>query len=249
MTLDELIARPPLLHTDRAGNLTSWRASEELLRCIDRLVEPGARTLETGAGLSTIVFALNMCDHTTVVPDQTQVERIVQWCTHHGIDTGRINFIVDRSEDVLPQLTDDALDAVLIDGGHGFPTPFIDWYYSGQRVRAGGVVIVDDTHLWTGRVLKGYLDADASWTLIGKEAMQYAVFRRDGQQHLGDWTDQPYVLRRSFAPNSTRLVGRQVAMGAIWLRRARTLATLLRAGDLQALGQKLRVPFQVPVER
>ena len=49
---------PPSLHADRSGNLVSWGAGERLLRYLDQKLHEGDVTLETGAGLSTLVFAM-----------------------------------------------------------------------------------------------------------------------------------------------------------------------------------------------
>ena len=100
---------------------------------------------------------------------------------------------------------------MLIDGGHGFPTPFIDWYYAGRRLRLGGTLIVDDIHLWTGRVLADFLSESDDWETVTHVPMRAAAFQRVADDDpLEDWPSQPYVARRSYASGPRALVRRGV---------------------------------------
>jgi len=193
--LERLIASPPRLHADGQA---LWGLHPDVLRILDQLAQPGAATLETGAGLSTLVFAINGSRHTCVVPDAGEVERIKAWCASESVPDSDLSFHTDRSERVLPGLEPEPLDLVLIDGGHAFPSPFIDWYYAGRRLSAGGHLVVDDTQLWTGRVLRDFLDAEPGWELVREVPLRSAVFRRGHSEgELQEWTDQPYVADRS----------------------------------------------------
>ena len=53
------------------------------------------------------------------------------------------------------QLPPEPLDFVLIDGGHGFPTPMLDWFYGAGRLRRGGVAVFDDVQLPAVAMLVG----------------------------------------------------------------------------------------------
>lgn len=228
--LDQLLSRPPALHIAPNGRPVPLEIGEQVMRVIDAHVDAGSRTLETGAGLSTVLFALKGCEHTCVVPWGAEIERIRGWCHESGISTERVTFHRERSEAVLPRLGDEPLDLVLIDGAHGFPSPFIDWYYAGRRLRSGGILIVDDTQLWTGRVLKSFLEAEPGWGLVENFVLRAAVFRRDDADGpLPDWVHQPYVARRSFDSRAGRMV-----------RRGARAFDLLRRGELTQLVRRLR---------
>jgi predicted O-methyltransferase YrrM len=195
VSLDELLANPPQLHTDAAGQPISWGLPVDVLRFIDSEIGDGSRTLETGAGLSTIIFALRRAEHTCIVPDQDQVDRIRSYCRDRAIPLDRVTFHLAPSEEVLPRLEDGNLDLVLIDGRHAFPTPFLDWYYAARLMKLGGLVVVDDTQLWTGRVLREFLSLEPEWRLE-REFAKTVVFRKlkDGG-HAKEWTDQPFLAR------------------------------------------------------
>jgi predicted O-methyltransferase YrrM len=92
-----------------------------VLSYLEPLVAKGMHTLETGTGISTVLFALRGADHISITPISGEVELIKRYCQKHSISLQQVEFIIGRSEDVLPRLDHQYLDMVLIDGGHGFP--------------------------------------------------------------------------------------------------------------------------------
>ena len=79
--------------------------------------------------------------------------------------------------------------------------------------------MIDDTHLWTGRVLKRYLEEQPGWELAYRSPMRFASFRRTGDWgELCDWGHQPFVVKRSFA-HGLRAIPRKAARGAGMVRR------------------------------
>jgi predicted O-methyltransferase YrrM len=225
MMLRDLLAHPPRLH-EADGRPTTYRLADDVLTYIDAHVGASSRTLETGAGVSTVVFAMKGGTHTCVVPDGAQVERITRYCDEHAVSTARVTFEIAASERVLPHLALQGLDLVLIDGCHGFPAPFIDWYYTASALKTGGLLIVDDTHLWTGHVLREFLRAEPGWRHERDFTSRAAVFRKltDGDV-LKEWTHQPYTVRHS--------------RGSVAARTRRALEHLAR-GELATLAKKLR---------
>jgi len=196
--LRALLRDAPVFHLDEGSRPISLQASIEVLECIDTAVRPDHHTLETGAGLSTVVFALRGAEHVCVTPAAGEVERIRAYCASRGVDLSRVRFVIGRSEDVLPALSPPDLDLVLIDGGHGFPTPFLDWHYTATRLRVGGLLVIDDIQLWTGRVLRDFLDEEPGWALRDEFAMRAAVFQKTAPMPgLPEWFAQPFVRRRS----------------------------------------------------
>jgi Methyltransferase domain len=199
-----------------------------------------SKTLETGAGLSSIVFAMRGCHHTAVAPDAAQAERIKAWCQEHRVSTDRLRFVLEPSETALPAMEPEPLDVVLIDGAHGFPAPFIDWRYAGRRLRVGGTLIIDDTQLWTGAVLRDFLAAEPQWDLVAGSRFEFAVARRASEGSIGEWAEQPYVSRRSFTSQSPSLLHKAVGTGAQISRNARAAGKLLRASQFGKLREKVR---------
>ncbi|MCW3066765.1 MAG: hypothetical protein JWN32_3937 [Solirubrobacterales bacterium] len=223
MDVEALIAAAPAFHTTDAGEPLHIGSDPEVLRFIAAQTGPGMATLETGIGGSTVVFALSGARHTCVAYSGREIDRVRRYCEEHGIDAGGVDFRQGRSEHVLPQLDPDPLDLVFIDGSHAFPTAFLDWMYAGRRLREGGLVIVDDTQIWTGKVLRRFLIEQPGWELVHDVPYRTAMFRRTGDLgELVEWNDQPYVLRRS----STGL--RRLAVRALYLVRRGELRSTVR---------------------
>ncbi|MBD2775661.1 class I SAM-dependent methyltransferase [Iningainema tapete] len=199
MELQDLLNNPPLLHQMNTGELTSsWKLHNETLYYIDKHVNHTSKTLETGGGMSTILFTLKGAEHTCIVPDQGLVDRIKQYCVNHQIDAKKLSFQVDKSENVLPSIEVNDLDLVLIDGRHAFPSPFIDWYYTAWRLKVGGLLLVDNTEIWTGAVLRDFLLAEQEWQLQQEDLPQCAAFKKLAEYtHSKTWGEQVYTLRNS----------------------------------------------------
>lgn len=199
--LDELLAAPPQLH-DHAGGLTNeWRLDDASVRFLDAHLTEGQCTIETGAGLSTILFAMKRTQHTCIVPDENVITRIRSYCSKAGISLDRVLFLAERSEYALPRLEHCHYDFALIDGRHGFPAPFIDWFYMANRLRGNGTVLIDDLHIWTCQILADFLKGEPRWRQV-VELPRSAVFTKlqDGSQSA-EWTDQPFVYGHSRGAN------------------------------------------------
>ena len=202
--LERLLHQPPKLHEEAPGRLTTWAIGDEVLRwCADRLeagldtgLDTRLDTLETGAGVSTLVFALYGARHTCVTPEPGEVDRIRAHGAEHGIGLDSVTFVVAQSEQALPRLPATPLDLVLIDGSHSMPTTFLDWYYAARRLRPGGFAVVDNTELLTGRLLRDFLDEEPEWRREATFPVA-AAFRLGAPFRDKGWWEQPYVVRRS----------------------------------------------------
>jgi predicted O-methyltransferase YrrM len=176
--LDDLSTSEPLFHGWAPEVEVSWGLNGAALDLLVDLAAEGDRTLETGVGYSTVVFAARGCEHTVVSPMALEHDRVRTWCIDRGIDLSAVRFLAAPSQEALPALEPSALDLVLIDGDHAFPSPFIDFYYAAGRLVEGGLLMVDDTHLRTGRVLAEFLRVDAPRWRVHTELATTTVFER-----------------------------------------------------------------------
>jgi hypothetical protein len=224
--LEALLRDRPAIHSDDGSDPMAHGLLEEGLALLDRIVQPGWRTLETGSGFSTIILAAKGAEHTCIVPNQREVDRIRAYCADSGIDTRRVMFHLQPSERVLPALELGALDLVLLDGSHSFPQVFIDWFYTATALTRGGRLIVDDIHLWTGRVLRDFLAAEPAWRVDDELGGRAAILTKVGDVDPDQlWTDQRYVQARS----SLGITGK-----------ARMVASMVRYGHIAELGGHAR---------
>ncbi len=123
--------------------------------------------------------------------------KIIEYLNKRQIEVGKIKFINDKSENILASLNCSSLDAILIDGNHAFPIPFLDWFYTEKKLKVGGLLIIDDTKLWTGILLVDFLKEEPEWNLV-KIFHNSAIFRKvaDGSSDKW-WGEQNFLVNNS----------------------------------------------------
>jgi len=198
MDLKELLALSPRLNVDGDGNAVSYRLGKSVLQYLDGILGSSQSTLETGTGVSTVLFAMKRTKHTCITTNRLEVDGTAGFCKEHEIPLDKVRFIIGRSEYVLPSLESSGLDVVLIDGRHAFPTPFIDWFYTADKLRVGGLLIVDDVEMWTGRTLMDFLSKEPEWRRERFFMPNSVVFKKlAGGSNDKVWAKQPYLRRFS----------------------------------------------------
>jgi hypothetical protein len=214
--VDRILADPPAAHVipDRGGeSLGVWATEDSCYRLLAQVVTPESRTLETGCGLSTALFAALGAHHTCVTPSAEEPERLRRYLRERGIADDRVVFCIDSSHTALPKFDSSSLlDVAFIDGDHGFPLPVVDWFYAGGRLCRGGKLIIDDIQLAAVALLVHVLDSDVGWEPLERTA-KWAAFRRlsSGPLNGGPW-DQPsayathHPRRRSVRGRISRVV-------------------------------------------
>lgn len=234
MNLTDVFNDPPRPHEGIVMGLT-----EAAVSFIYNNVDDNCRTLETGCGLSTVAFALRGSHHTVIAPAPSEFEAIKKYCRDRDIQTSKIDFIAEPSQKALPSLEPTSLDLVLIDGGHGFPTPYIDWFYTAGRLEKDGYLVLDDVWLWSCQILRDFLLEQPQWRFIEEYRHRTAVFQKleDGSEWL-EWTEQALPARGGKMkwidgkvvyrdPETSTLAAAKRALGD------------LKDGNLRVLGEKI----------
>jgi predicted O-methyltransferase YrrM len=223
---DELRASPPTLH----GQAEFWGLAWEALAFIERTVEPGMATLETGAGASTIVFAARGADHEALTPSAEEAERIEAECARRGISTERVRFRIGSSPDVLRTWEGRPLDLVLVDGAHAFPYPTLDWWFLAPHVKVGGLMLLDDAYMPPVAAVVDHVRGSAAWTLEEPASFRTAVARKLAEEvpdpewkgeRIGgriSFRDQP-PRRRALAAVRQRVFSTRLGLRAVELAR------------------------------
>ena len=189
--IETVLADPPQVHYGAPNGV--WGTDRSCYEFIAKELPEGGVTLETGCGISTALFAMWSAEHVSVVPYPREAEAFHEYLQERG-RPDRVVFEVGWSDEVLPRLTGPPLDLVLVDGGHGFPAPIVDWYYAASRLREGGVVILDDVQLPQVRLgLPEFLAADPRWECV-EATPKWAAYRRLTAGHLREeWRSQPFL--------------------------------------------------------
>jgi hypothetical protein len=194
-----LMHERPKLH-GRQGTIfrpgvDDWALHPAVLDWIASRVRPGFRTLETGCGYSTIVFALWGCHHDAVSPFPEEHQSVNDWCREHGASVETVTYRAGPSSRVLPSLNATPLDLVLIDGEHAVPIPLIDFFYTADRLVEGGLLLVDDLQLPSVQQLCDFLDTESPrWQFI-EQVDRTRIYRKcvEGKVIEGiNWMKQPF---------------------------------------------------------
>jgi hypothetical protein len=176
-----------------AGGEQSWVTGSGTLALFRSLLKPGDRTVETGSGASTVLFAEIGTNHTAISPFADEHARIRQACEGRGFDTSHLEFIAASSDLGLPRLVErrDVVDFVFIDGKHAFPLPVIDFHYADQLLRVGGVLVVDDVPIRAVGLVCHFLDESKAWERIGCADDRALAYRKLASAPLeDDWERQ-----------------------------------------------------------
>jgi hypothetical protein len=197
----------PIFHE---GGKTRWDSLPGTLRAIKEFVRPGDRTLETGVGASTVVFASGGAVHTAISPSADEHERVSAYCRSIGVDDSNVTFVVGCSDDVLPTYpAERVLDAAFIDGAHSFPYPAIDWYYVFRSLKIGGRLLLDDIPVPAVASVFHFMQSEPNWRLDSIHDQRTALFTLVSEAAPEDWTLQPFNRRLDFAfapfPDRVRL--------------------------------------------
>lgn len=192
---EQLMHEQPSLH----GEAQLWGLAWAALAYIERTVQPGMATLETGAGASTMMFASRGAVHEAVTPSADEAERITKECERRGISTERLTFRIGSSADVLRDWEPRPLDFVLIDGGHAFPYPTLDWWYVQQHVKIGGLVLLDDAYMPPVAAVVDHLRNSQAWRLEEPASFRTAVARKLADEIPdGEWKGERVGGRMNF---------------------------------------------------
>lgn len=195
-TLNDLVTIHPSLHRHGDGQKANWGVSDSVLRFIARHSGPESKTIETGAGLSTVAFVMSGAEHHAVFPESYLTKTVPDFLDEKDIPHRNFHMHNGQSQDVLPNMEESDFDIALIDGEHAFPIPFMDWYYLSRRMKTGGLLIIDDTQIWTGHVLKTFLSCEPEWRLI-EEIYGTAMFRMEAPWVEKWWAKQAYTVIHS----------------------------------------------------
>ncbi len=198
----------PLLHTWDGGK--EWNTGgfyDQQLRSFYLLAggpTGGHSIIETGAGNSTLTFLFARPKRLiTIAPAPDLFGRIEAYCTEHGLDSSPLQKKVERSEIVLPGIAQAEhaagthFDLGLLDGGHGWPTVFVDFCYVNAMLKKGGILLVDDVQLHSVKELARMLAKQPEYRLVEDLGKVLAFEKLTDAPLLMDFGSQPYIMERT----------------------------------------------------
>src|SRR5436190_10825653 len=152
------------------------------------------RTIETGAGYTTVLLASISKRHYCCTINAREIEKISQYITQLQLPLEKISFLHGSTDETLPALERRQIfDFAYIDGCHGYPFPALDWHYIDLRLKVGGLLGMDNVELRTVREHCDFLEENGTYELIGTVAEGYYVrFYRKLADDQREWVDQDY---------------------------------------------------------
>lgn len=195
--IEQLRRESPAFHGGDQEPSRNLRIRPDALEWIAQNVTPGMTTLETGCGYSSVLFAACGARHTSVSPAALEHARVRAWCEQNGVPVELLSFEDGPSERVLPTLGEGPIDLMLIDGMHAFPWPFVDFFFTADRLSVGGFLLIDDVSLRSGEALREFLIAERGrWELV-TDLKATSIFRKTSAPSLAglNWHQQPWGAR------------------------------------------------------
>ena len=192
--LNRLIAEQPRLNWHLwEKQYVSWGIQSSFLEWIYGNVKPGSTTLETGAGFSTVVFAILGCKHSCLAPEPEEHKRIGEYCEEIGASPEGFTFMAEGSAHSLATLPmEPVLDFALIDGAHAFPMPCVDFFYINRMLKIGGMLAIDDLQIPSVGMMHKYLLTDPAYEVIAIDSRKTGIYRKVTEsRRIADFDRQP----------------------------------------------------------
>lgn len=174
--------------------------SDVLIAISKTLPDGDLVTLETGCGKSTIMFSQIATRHVVFAYDDRGSENSSVSMVQNDTDfeSEKVEFVFGPTQQTL--LKHDfsgcpAFDVMLIDGPHGYPFPDLEYALLYPRLKAGGILIIDDVHIPSIGRMYDILREDRMYDEIGVVATTGLLRRTvtEGVPADGDhWYEQQY---------------------------------------------------------
>lgn len=182
----------------------TWHASgpldDNVLRALaDHCQDYGAihRSVETGAGKSTLFFSRISLSHTVFAIDiGKSLTRVKE---SELLTPDVVEFVEGPTQVTVPAYSfGDKMDLALIDGPHGYPFPDLEYYYFYPHIKQGGILIIDDINIPTIKRMVEIIKCDAMFAEI--DVIGKTMFLRRTDAPLFDpladgWWEQAYNKR------------------------------------------------------
>jgi Methyltransferase domain len=163
----------------------------------------GARSIETGAGNSTLLFMMLGCAEVmAIAPDEKLGRRIRSEAAARGLDDRVLRYINDRSERALPRLAldeDVKCEIGFIDGNHGWPSVFVDFCYLNMMMQRDAVLFVDDVQLYSCAQLMLLLKSQPEFELVSVVGKLATFRKRADSRFLPDFGSEPFIVANTSA--------------------------------------------------
>lgn len=127
--------------------------------------QPIQRSMETGCGVSTLIFSHLSSHHTVFAIDKGQT--ITNTKASGLLNSAATAFVEGPTQSTLPSHKFQAkLQAALLDGPHAFPLPHLEYYYVYPHLEEGALLIIDNMWMPGIHDLFEFLKSDDMFSLV-----------------------------------------------------------------------------------
>jgi len=169
------------------------------------------RSVETGCGASTILFAQYASHHTVYCFDDrsSETSSVNYARSFPAFCNDRVTWIFGPAQrNVFTHPPEHPVDLVLLDGPHAYPFPDLQYFALYRSLRPRSILILDDIHIPTINHLYNFLLQDDSFRSHGATSTT-AYFQRSDSPPFNldgdDWWLQRYNVQRFPAVPITRV--------------------------------------------
>jgi predicted O-methyltransferase YrrM len=144
-----------------------YEVAEDFLLACAKLLLIKARSLETGIGFSTAIFASFGWKHIGISPVEEEIQNFKKFLRYMKKNTyTKPKLICDNSFEVFKKLKFNyKFDFILIDGNHAFPHVMLDFFYTSQMLKIGGFLALDDINLPGPKIVLDYALTRPYWSV------------------------------------------------------------------------------------
>jgi hypothetical protein len=107
-----------------------------------------------------------------------------------------VDFVISKSADVAHTWPRSTFDLALIDGCHGFPSIFVDFYFASKALKTGGTLFLDDMHIYTCQQTARFIGSDSGWN-VDLKTNRVVAANKVADTIDAEWSHQKFVTKRS----------------------------------------------------
>jgi SAM-dependent methyltransferase len=180
-------------------------------------------SLETGCGKSTVMFSNLASQHFVFAYDDRDAPEssVTMVQSDPDFQAANTTFVYGPTQRTLPvyRFPDGLMfDVILIDGPHGYPFPDLEYALLYDRLKPGGILILDDIHIASIGAMYDILRDDRMYEEIGVFSTTGLLRRStlEGVPSDGDhWFEQNYNVSRFPLPMAKYHPDRGVSAGRV----------------------------------
>jgi len=170
----------------------SWSIGDETKNFLYQKVNKDTKSIETGIGYSTLIFAERGSNHTVCFPNPKVKDRIESYAQEADVSLKKINFVIGLSQFTLPNIKE-RFNFALIDGEHMFPCPTIDFYYINNLLDVDAFLVIDDLQIPAVRILYDFLIVSQKWSIVDIfDQQRCCAFKKLSHDQNEWWGNQEY---------------------------------------------------------